>query len=191
MGCLFGNPTSFAKTAPWTMALVGRMLVAAAVPHLTFPFGKKRCHLGEVQFSCAARCVAPLVVGSAQGVCLRSLASFAASDFQDRVGFLPAYQILLHVLRGFLLENVHGKTSTVQIQNDPFDVQRAVEETSGLPRGNPVARVFRVLADVPADRVAAGIAFAGSFDNSGATGTDQIQFRVAEQCFEMSTTLPP
>ena len=79
----------------------------------------------------------------------------------------------------------------VQIQNHTFDVQRAVEETSWLPRGDPVARVFRVLADVPADRVAAGIAFPGSFDNSGATRTDQIQFRVAEQRLEMSTPLLP
>ena len=167
------------------------MLVGAAIPHLSFALGKQRGHLGEVQFSGAARCVAVLVVGSTQGIGLRSLAPFAASDFQYRVGFLLAYQIFLHVLRGFLLENVHGKTSTVQIQNDPFDVQRAVEETSGLPRGNPVARVFRMLADVPADRVAAGIAFPGSFDNSGATGTDQIQFRVAKQRFEMSTPLLP
>ena len=167
------------------------MLVAAAVPHLTFAFGKKRCHLGEVQFSRAARRVAVLVVGSAQGVCLRSLASFAASDFQDRVGFLPAYQILLHVLRGFLLENVHGKTSAVQIQNDTFDVQRAVEEGPWLPRRNLVARVLLVLADVPADGETAGVAFPSSFDNSSATWTDEIQFRVAKQRFEMSTSLLP
>lgn len=167
------------------------MLVGAAVPHLPLALREQRGHLGEVQFSRAACRLAVLVVGSAQGVGLRSLASFAASDFQDRVRLLPAYQSFLYVLRGFLLEDVHGKTSPVQIQDNPLDVQRAVEKGPGLPSRNLIARVALVVADVPADGVAARIAFPGPFDSPGATGTDEIQFRVAEKRFEMSTPLLP
>ena len=79
----------------------------------------------------------------------------------------------------------------MQIQNDPFDVQRAVEEGPRFPCRNLVAGVVLVVTDVPADGEAAGIAFPSSFDNPRATMTDEIQFRVAKQRFEMSTPLLP